>query len=259
MKPVANNMETQSMSDFGRVCVYTAIYGGYDRLKAQPEQTIKSDWLCFSDMGMDTVGEWQVVTFANPSGGLTKPRIQAKYFKIMSHHVFPGGWFDMATPDFHNNVHYDHLVWIDGSVQIYRPDFLELMLSSIGESGWALFKHPIRDCIYDEAEESALMVKYQADPILEQAALYRRIGYPAHNGLWCGGLIARRTDAHHLAAFNELWWRENTTRSSQDQISLPVVLWRLGLSVDAVPASLHNDYFGFDVGHRMEEYAKLAA
>lgn len=241
-----------------RICVYTAICGGYDRLKAQPQQTVECDWICFSDTPIAPVGQWHVVPVAFAPGNTTSTRLRAKYFKIQSHQLFPGGWLDAGSQSFGTN-HYDYLIWIDASVQLVRADFVEMMIANIGTSGWAMFKHPWRNCIYDEALESAPMLKYQGQQIIEQADAYKRAGFPANQGLWCGGLIARKTDAHHLAAINELWWRENLRWSYQDQISLPIVLWRLGLSVDTVNVPFHNDYYGFDVAHRMHEWGKVAA
>ena len=246
------------MADYGRVCVYTAICGGYDRLKAQPAQSIDCDWLCFTDTPTEQVSNWRIANISYPPDESSSSRMRAKHFKVLSHQVFPGGWFDIESGVF-GSTHYDHIIWIDGSVQILRPDLVELMLSSIGDAGWAMFSHPQRNCVYAEAEESAPMVKYRGMKIVEQAAAYRRVGYPVGRGLWSGGLIARRTDAHHLAAINDLWWRENMQWTIQDQISLPVVMWRLGLAVNTVPVPFVNDYFGLDAGHRMGEYQKTTS
>lgn len=244
------------MTNSNHVCVYTSIVGNYDRLKPQPKQTVDCDWICFTDEQLAPIGEWQVITVLFPSVPASA-RARAKHIKVLSHQLFPGGFFDESGARFAEARHYDYLIWIDGSVQLLRPDFVEMMISSIGKSGWALFRHPWRDCIYDEARESADMVKYQQQPIMEQAEFYRKSGFPSHYGLWCGGLIARRTDAHHLTAINELWWRETMRWTCQDQVSLPVVLWRLGLEVDTVPVPFHNDYFGLDVAHRMSEWERV--
>lgn len=38
------------MSKTSEVCIYTAIYGGYDDLMEQPKQSIDCDFVCFSDL-----------------------------------------------------------------------------------------------------------------------------------------------------------------------------------------------------------------
>src|SRR5437879_1575817 len=79
--------------------------------------------------------------------------------------------------------------------------------------------------IYAEAEFSKTMPKYFDQPIAEQIESYRAEGYPARMGLIATGLIARSTAAD-LSAIEEMWWDENLRWSYQDQLSLPVVLWR---------------------------------
>jgi hypothetical protein len=115
-----------------------------------------------------------------------------------------------------------------------------------------MFPHPERGCIYDEVVQSATMRKYQAQPIHEQAASYRTEGYPAQNGLMACGLIARRARAD-LGGINEMWWRENLRWSYQDQLSLPVVLWRMGRGFDRIEKNLwHNDLIAWH-GHKTQD------
>jgi hypothetical protein len=223
-----------------RACIYSAIYGEYDTLKDQPRQTIPVDFICFTDSpSLVPIGPWQIIRNTRRD---ISPRMRAKYFKIMSHRIFLHGratlletlpygiWCQLTW--------YDYLIWIDGSIQIYRADFAERMISYIRDSGWTMFVHPDRDCIYDEALASKKMRKYQALPIREQAESYRAEGYPEHNGLMATGIIGRNARDDRISEINEMWWQENVQWSYQCQMSLPVVLWRLGQSYDAINLNL---------------------
>ena len=141
------------------IVVYTSIFGGYDRLKPQPEIP-GVDFVCFTDDPSLEAPPWNVLV-EHPR--YEHPRMSAKYYKLFPHEVFPKNPLT---------------VWIDGSVTIKRADFPQAFLSHLNESGMALLPHPDRNDIYDEAELSIKMRKYFDQPILEQVAHYRAKGYP---------------------------------------------------------------------------------
>lgn len=228
-----------------RVCIYTAIYGAFDTLKPQPAQTVPADFICFTDThGLGPVAPWHIVVRRHRLGN--HPRMQAKYYKILSHRVFPGGR-PRLTETFPFGLwrqlsRYDYLIWIDGSARIKEPHFAESVIAQIRDTGWAMFAHPKRQCIYDEAVVCAGLKKCENQPVIEQTEHYRTEGYPANNGLKAAGVIARDARRTDLAAVNEMWWRENLRWSYQDQLSLPVVLWRLGKGSDCIKGDLwRND------------------
>jgi hypothetical protein len=227
-----------------RVCVYSAIYGGYDVLKSQPEQTIECDFVCFTDAaGPARVAGWHMIRVDRSRH--MHPRMRAKFFKINSHKVFPKGrlaWrYDPLASFLGRNQFYDAIVWIDGSIQIKSAKFIEEFVAHIGPNGWTMFVHPDRDCIYNELIASLSLRKYQAQPVEAQVNAYRREGYPAGNGLMACTVIGRSSQDDRLARVNRAWWHENRIWSYQDQLSLPVVLWRLGLGYDPVHVNLWNN------------------
>lgn len=234
-----------------RVAVYTAIFGGYDDLKAQPQQTVPCDWFCFTDAaGPGRRNGWRIIRERRQPG--LHPRMRAKRCKLMAHEFFPDGRLSWRHAPLLRRPRYDALVWIDGSIQVTNPRFVEEFVAGIGPSGWAMLAHPERDCIYDELHASALMQKYAGLPMARQVGAYRAEGYPANNGLMACGLIARRPGDSRLAGIAEAWWQENVRWTYQDQLSLPVVLWRLGAGVDVVQRNLwDNDWFTY-VHHSSE-------
>lgn len=239
-----------------RVCVYTAIYGGYDELKPPAPQSAPTDFVCFTDSAtLGASGAWRIVQDRRLPD--LHPRMRAKWFKTHPHALFPAGRpaaSQFAPFDPRRLLRrYDCIVWIDGSIRVTGADFARDMLASLGDAGLAFIRHPDRDCIYDEADESLRWGKYVGQPIAEQVEHYRREGYPPHHGLMAGGVIARRPGTAALPALDEAWWQENLRWTYQDQLSLPVVLWRQGFSNVWIPGNLwSNPWYRWEP-HRNEE------
>jgi hypothetical protein len=228
-----------------RACIYSAICGDYDVLKKQPQQTIATDFICFTDSSTLTpIGSWQMVRSTRRRK--LNARMRAKYFKIMSHRVFPDGRLSLRETFplgmWRPLTSYDYLIWIDGSVQIKRADFVEYVIAHIGNSGWTMFVHPDRDCIYEELLISETLDKYGPYSIRQQVDTYLAEAYPEHNGLMATGIIGRKPRDRRLATINEMWWQENMIWSPQCQLSLPVVLWRQGRSYDPINLNLWQNH-----------------
>jgi hypothetical protein len=150
--------------------------------------------------------------------------MQAKQFKLLSDNVFPNGRVAMSYAPFTLRRPADISIWVDASLQIKCPSFGRDMHAALGNRDWAMFAHPDRDCIYDEAEVSATMSKYHGLPIFPQVEAYRST-VPPRDGLYACAVIVRREPAsERMKAVNALWWEQNLKWTYQDQLSLPYVL-----------------------------------
>jgi hypothetical protein len=111
----------------------------------------------------------------------------------------------------------------------------------------AMRRHSQRNCIYIEAAHCKQFRKGDPSRIDNAIARYQAEGHPAESGLWMAGIILRRhTPA--IKAFNLEWWNEITSGTVRDQISLPVVLRRLGLKCD----ELNHDAPRCQVGYHLK-------
>ncbi len=228
------------MSKTGKVCIYTAIYCGYDDLKEQPKQSIDCDFVCFSDLSLPETWGWRVIR----QQGIRNlhPRLQAKYYKLMHHRLFVQR-FHNFLPFYDNIAHiYTASIWIDASVKLHSSFFAEEMVASLARYGLALFIHPDRNCIYDEAAFCCDFPKYRGFPLQEQVDYYRRKGYPEKNGLMAAGIIVRKMGVKALSRIERQWWRENLRWSYQDQLSLPYVLWKLRYGYDPINLNLWDNH-----------------
>jgi hypothetical protein len=158
-------------------------------------------------------------------------------------------WYKLNPPK-----DYDYTIWIDGSIRVFSRFFAEYMVDQ-AKDRWAMFKHPWRNCLYDEAEESHDMRKYHGEPIMAQAEAYKKAGMPSNWGFWASGIICRRNDWGD--DLNALWWQEHEKWSFQDQISLSYVSWNYKLRFYTCDMPLMtNPLLRVEAGHRVGEYEK---
>ena len=230
-----------------RSAVYTAIFGDYDNLQQPVPQDADCDFICFTDQDLPArVGLWNVVRVRR---SFAHPRMQAKYFKVLSHKVFPGGrlsWRNrLRRGGWSLGQHiYTHSIWIDGRLIIKSPSFARDLAPPAAETGWAMFSHPDRDNIFDEAEVCATMVKCQGLPVIEQVESYRHAGFNG-GGLRACTVIARaEPEKDRLREANAVWWREINAWTYRDQLSLPYVLWKTRTPIGVIPGNLwQNQWF----------------
>ena len=226
--------------------VYTAIFGGHDTLKEPVPQDESCEFICFTDTRMPSrVGAWRVIYVERDPK--LHPRIQAKWFKLLSHKVFPRGRLAWRYAPFSRRRRANLSIWVDGSIQIKGSGFVRDMQAGLGGHNWAMFTHPTRDCIYDEATRSLSMPKYRDLPISQQVESYRSV-VPPHGGLYACGVIVRHEPATELIKkVNLLWWKEILKWTYQDQLSLPHVLRKVGeCEPQHIPGDLRRNIW-FDI------------
>lgn len=207
-----------------RVAVYSAIFGGYNTPKRIPDSLE-----CHAIMLTDSEATAEL---AQAAGWC--PQIVPSPYDEMDHDAAAYGDPSIVVPMLRHKWFKTHpaealgpdcdvSIWIDGSMEIVRDDFVALCLTALGDDDWSMMTHPSRACIYPEADYSATLIwRYDGPSILAQAAHYRAF-HPANTGLIATGFNVRRhTPA--VRRLGRLWWAEITRWSHQDQISLPVLL-----------------------------------
>lgn len=196
------------------VVVYTAITKGYDDLKMPYSVSDRCDYVCFTDdPSIDGNGLWDIRPFPNPE--LDQVR-KCRQLKILPHVYFP---------------EHKYSIWVDGNIKI-TADIDELIEKHFDQPGpgFLSFKHPWRDCIYDEAEAVIANRKGLEDSsgekrVRDQMAKYEREGMPKNNGLIESNVILRK----HTPEVNwimEQWWEEVKMHSRRDQLSFNYVAWK---------------------------------
>lgn len=180
------------------ITVVTAITGGKDDLKPQPEYK-GVEYVAFVENDLKD-SQWKTRKACDK---FAKPVMNAKIHKILTHKY-------VDTP---------YIVWIDGSVTLKQDP--HKLIKLMGDRDFAFFKHPGRDCLYEEAIACVDLKKADVSDIAEQVKEYARIGVPEKAGLCELTCFIRKNTPKANKAF-ERWWTEITRYSSRDQISFPV-------------------------------------
>lgn len=186
------------MLDKKDITVVTAITGGKDTLKPQPEYK-GVEYVAFVDDETKS-DQWKTRKACDK---FVRPVMNAKIHKILTHKY-------VETP---------YIVWQDGS-QILKKDPHEL-IALMGDKDFAFLNHSGRKCLYDEAEACIQLGKGNVSEIAEQVKEYAKVGFPEKAGLCEMTCFIRKNNPKANAVF-ERWWVEVTRYSNRDQIAFPV-------------------------------------
>lgn len=147
-----------------------------------------------------------------------KNRRDAKLYKILPHLVLP---------------EYEYYIWLD-STHILESDPDELIDTYLTKHDIAVFKHPERDCVYEEGKLVQKIRYDHSNLIQEQLDFYRDMDYPEHNGLY--ELPVRiQKNTKKTKQLGLMWWEQICMFSSRDQISFPFVCNQLNIKPSIMP------------------------
>lgn len=187
---------------------------------------IDADYYCFSD-NPPKESIWKIGEFYDFSiDPLFKHRMNAKLYKILSFLFAPG---------------YDYYFWVDCThmVQMKPSEIVDLYLK---ESDIAVFKHPERNCLYQEGEKVKQLNYDYHVKVDAQINYYKQMGYPENNGLYeLPAFVYRNTS--QIRQLMMSWWENINKFSSRDQISFPYVCYKLGIIPSIMPG-LARDFNG---------------
>jgi hypothetical protein len=192
-----------------RRVVYTCLFGYSEQFNDHVyEDDAQTDFICFTDMPELQSDFWRIIKVEQ---GQLDPARAAKQRKILPHRFFPG---------------YTSSLYIDNTVRL-KPSPAEIFARFLDNSPspFVCFRHPWRQCVYDEADEVIVQQLENPDRVNRQMSRYRQLGYPSSNGLWKGAFLLRRHNDRALIPIMESWFDHVRSHSNRDQLSLPVVFW----------------------------------
>lgn len=105
-------------------------------------------------------------------------------------------------------------IYIDGSFAINCD--LNVFWQKNYESPFTVFKHPIRDCVYEECQACIRNRRASELDIAQHMDYLHREGVPAGRGMIQSGILLRSTGAG-VAEFCQIWY-DQIRRSTRDQI-----------------------------------------
>jgi hypothetical protein len=190
--------------------VYTSLVGSYDSL-VNPQYIMDGwDYICFSNDVRDAKGLiWEVRKI--PFEGTNNLRL-SRFAKLNP---------DLVLSEYDISLYMDaNLVMIDDSVEKILAD---LIMSNVLIS---IPKHPIRECIYDEAQVCIREGKDSLKLILNQINFLKQQNFPTKQGLFENNIIFRRHNRDEIKRLSKNWWQLYIAYSRRDQLSLVYLLWK---------------------------------
>jgi len=223
-----------------KIAIYTAVFGGKDVVQ-EPVKYIKNeniDYFLISD-NQEIKSKCYKVIYKKPIyDDITK---NARFYKIIGLDLFN---------------EYDYVIWHDANIQIVHNEILKV-LRFVENKGIAFFKHPDRNCIYDEAIKCIQLEKDYPFKILKQILGYYIRGIKNEVGLYETGFFVRNNKFRNKD-FTNLWWNEIKNKSRRDQLSLPYSLNKTNIFPNIIEGTVRDNLYSIFHKHSYEQYLFLS-
>lgn len=199
--------------------IYTAIFGGRDAINDSHVRTEGWDYVLFTDNPELRSDFWDVRVVQSEHDD---PARAHKPYKLLPHIHLP---------------EYKKSIWVDANLQLNSLSDFDCLRCDV-----AMFEHPYRDCIYEEAEFCSYLNLDNEETINRHVDFLRDCGYPRNNGLNCGGFIYR--DHKKCVKVYNMCFALTKAFSKRDQLSMMFSLWVNGMKYTEIIGSLlDNKYF----------------
>lgn len=195
----------------GEIAVISANLSGFEKPVEHAQQSVDCDFHHFTDENFP------------PRFNSLSPRLQARIPKMFGWQLKPG---------------YGYYIWVDSSCRLSSEGSIQWFLSKLGDNDFAVFKHPHRDTVQQEADylKKRLAIgcpyitpRYQNEDIDGQLAEVE----PDQELYASTAFIYRNTPKVRQAMKD--WWYNTSRFHSIDQLSLPYVLFENGCTVEVIP------------------------
>lgn len=193
------------------ITVVTAMAGGKDTIRHDQTKG-EARWIAYTEQPF-TSNVWE---HSKVYDRFTSPRRNSRIHKILIHQY----------------VDTKYSIWIDANLKLLIPPE-EAVERYLKDADIAVYGHPTRDCIYDEALTCCRLGLDNVETIIEQVKSYEDRGFGKHKGLCeCGFIVRRNTPK--VEQFNNAWWSEYSRHSVRDQLSFMYALHKAGLQANII-------------------------
>jgi len=223
----------------GTIAIYTTCFGE-QFLPQEPERVHTGcKYYCFTDhLTQDDSEVWDMVSWA-PSTPSSFSQIQSAKMHKTCPLLFDQHEYSIYVDSTHAPLTCPHC----------------LVGKFLKKSDIAAFRHPRRDCLFEEIKTCIEFEKGNPADLQRQAARYRAEGVDPHAGLWCGTVLIRR----HTKAMEELgvrWYNEIEEFSTRDQPSLAYLIWKYKVPICTIPGNVYVNR-DFQVSEKIQELEKI--
>lgn len=199
------SLPLETMQNVGRVAVFSAISGDYDAIKDPEFECDDVDYFMFTDQDVPTYSKWSKKDFEFVSFDPTRT---ARFIKTHPHLYFSD---------------YDWAIWVDANLQI-NCDPRSLVSDLRRDTQISTWQHPLRSCVYDEAEECIARGKDDESTISSLVEFLKSKDFPKKAGLFETSVFVSRMGDPQVASFLNNWWALIDRFSRRDQLALPLAV-----------------------------------
>lgn len=202
-----------------KIAVITSLFGLDTKLRDPSIKFEGVDYIAFVEKKHSNCVVWdQRIALNFTLDERFNGRRNAKIYKVLPHLFLP---------------EYDYWFWMDSTHDVVT-DPKKIIKDYLSDSDIALWKHTDRDCAYEEARIINQLNYDFKDLVDGQVKYYESVGYPKNNGLYeLPASIRKNTE--RIKILNLRWWEQICRYSSRDQISMPFVLWKTGITPTTLP------------------------
>lgn len=244
-----------------KICFITAIYGNYElSCKKFVEQTVKTDFICFTDNVNIISNGW--IVDCSPYHLNYKSAIDNDTYinsiKNNNHTFNIAKYYKQQFKNIPILQDYDVVVWLDGTVEIIYEKTSEYILNNIYSKKMITWHHDWRNGILSNEVLDSDFYKYTSTFWNNQHQPYQNIflqyndyvidGYNdkyfkdmntgnPHFGVWITCFVAFLNKDKDIHNFLDLWYLQTLKYTTQDQIGFSYICQKTNF----VPYTLPND------------------
>ena len=204
------------------VTVYSCVTNGYDLPRAP----------LYAPAGLESVlfADGETSRLVQSEDGFAIRRIEDEASLAFS--CNPNRYCKMHPAEFFDS---DFAIYTDGNIQVICDLSEWCAIARASKTGVAMHAHSLRDCAFDEAR--VCITSRRGDPVAisKQMKRYEAEGFPRHFGMREATVIVSDLRNPLASGLLEAWWKEYlASGSGRDQLALPYVLWKMGLTINSV-------------------------
>ena len=211
-----------------KIAIYRSIFGGYDKVLPVKYQD-EADSYLFTDRMPEEKG-YNVIIRSEPANNL---RRKSRIYKMQPWKYLP---------------EYEYYIYLDGNIEILQSPKM-LIRKYLKRYDIAAFKHPWRNCIYDEIDICREIRYVTPEAAREVFEFMIQEDYPRNNGLAENGVILWR-NTPQVKEFGKKWHELYTRFAERDQFYFCYVAWKLGIKYNVMIDNIRNNPINFKwLGH----------
>jgi hypothetical protein len=224
-KNIIEYADTLSLYDY-KIAVYTCIVGDYDQLQEPLFRPVNVDYILVTDGHFPSGGAWKGINVHTIKGITAADDSRLSRYVKLHPHLFLEG--------------YDYSIYIDGNIKTMGD--IRYLRQFLNQYGFASNIHRSRNCIYEELEACIHQKKNDPQTMRRQIDAYRRAGMPENYGLIEANMLLRDHKNPVCIEIMDRWWQQIVKHTTRDQLSLPFVLWEMGIPVSGIGCISSNVY-----------------